>query len=328
MALDLVVNAPCIVTVTANPCVDETLFVDHLAFHDTNRIARIEWDAGGKGINVARLVAALGGKSVATGVVGGHSGSRVEAVLTRESVECAFVHLGVLTRTNYCVEDGSELPPTTFDAPGPTVRTVDLEALLSAVERLMPRAKWVMTGGSLPPGLPADAHAQVVRAARLHGVPVAVDADGESLRLALAAGPDFIKPNVHEAERLTKRRLEFPDRITACARALRDEMMVAGASSRAIAVISMGADGAVMACEAGLFRGSSPRVECRSSVGAGDSMVGGMLWCLATGESPEVALQWGLAAGAATARTRNVGVASRVEIEELLPAARVDVLPG
>ncbi|HLK14227.1 MAG TPA: 1-phosphofructokinase family hexose kinase [Fimbriimonadaceae bacterium] len=310
-------------TVTVNPCVDETFFVNHLALHDTNRIDRIERDAGGKGVNVSRIVAALGGSVMAIGLAGGRAGETVKEVLRSEGVESRFVTVNVETRTNLCVEDGTELPPTTFDTAGPSVEAGTLDALLLVAEGILPESNWLMTGGSLPPGLPVDTHARLVRLAHQHRVLAAVDADDEPMRQALAAGPELIKPNVAEAERLTGRRLRSLSDIADCATELRAMMLVAGASGRALSVVSMGASGALMAAETGVFRGLSPRVTSRSSVGSGDSMLGAMLWSLANGGTPQAALRWGLAAGAATARTHNVGVATRAEIEELLPAAKV-----
>ena len=146
-----------ILTVTLNPCIDQTVFVDGLKLHDSNRVVRFETDAGGKGVNLSRVVAELGGESIATGLLGGGPGAFVRKVLDAQGVRHGFVEIEKDTRTNVAVEDGSGEAPTSFNAKGPLVSEQEWDALVDKVRALANGADWVTLGGSLPQGVPVEA---------------------------------------------------------------------------------------------------------------------------------------------------------------------------
>lgn len=302
-----------IVTVTVNPSVDHAIFLDRLKLHDTNRVKRTETDAGGKGVNLARVAAELGVDVIATGFLGGGSGAYVRKVLDQQGVRHDFVELEAETRINFSVEEGSDEPPTTFNEPGPTISPENLEELLERCRNLAPRAKWATIGGSLPPGIPPDFFKTLGNLFHEAGLRVALDADAEALRQGLEARPDFIKPNAKEAERLLGVTIASPDDAIVAARKLRSNL-----ADDAMVVLSMGEDGAVMACQEGLWIGRSPKVDARSTIGSGDSLIGAMLWAIEQGTSLEDSFRWGIAAGAATATTDGSEIARRPVIEKLL----------
>lgn len=308
-----------ILSVTLNPSVDHALFVDELRIGDTNRVKRTERDAGGKGINLSRVVAELGAKTLATGFVGGGSGDYVKGVLTRQGVEHCFIEVSGETRVNFSVEDASLRPPTTFNERGPEINEVELHLLFEKVRELIGQVRWMTLGGSLPPGVPSDTFGRLITLAREHGVRVVLDADGEPLKLGIEAGPEFLKPNSKECSRLLDRPINTPEDALKGARELCDRL-----ARTSIVVVSLGPDGAVMACEFGTYRGYSPPVEVHSTIGSGDSLIGGMLWALDEGKPIEEALRWGLACGAATAATDGSEIARKPKILELLPSARVE----
>ncbi len=308
-----------LLTVTLNPCVDYLLRVETMAANDTNRVKRQEKDAGGKGLNTSRVYAHLRGVTIATGFLGGATSSFIRHVMKEENVLDGFVYVEGETRTNFSVEDESGNPPTTFNQRGPTISPGEWLALKEKVGMLAAKAEWVSFGGSLPPGVETNAFYELALIAREKGSKIVVDADGAVLSESLKAMPDFIKPNTPEAGRVLGRELKTDDEVI---QASRDLHTMIGGGDR-IAVISRGAKGAVMTCGTGTYVGISPNVKPLSTIGSGDSMIAGMLWAMGQGNPPAEALQWGLAAGAATALTDGSAIGDKATIERLLPEAVV-----
>ena len=306
-----------ILTVTLNPSVDHAIFLDRLKLGDTNRVMRTETDAGGKGVNLARVAAELGAETLATGFLGGGNGAFVRRVLDRQGVRHDFIEIEGETRTNFSVEDDSDDPPTTFNEPGPKVEAKDWQALIAKCQMLASRARWAALGGSLPPGAPPDIFVQLALLFRQVGCKVVLDADGEPLKQALKGGVDFVKPNSAEAERVLDRPVRSDKEALDAAAALHG-------MGPAIAIVSRGEDGAVMACSEGQFIGKPPQIDARSTIGSGDSLIGAMLWAIEEGKPLEEAFKWGIAAGAATATTDGSEIARKPVIQELLARVQVE----
>jgi 1-phosphofructokinase family hexose kinase len=309
-----------ILSLTLNPCVDQVLIVDGLEPHDTNRVVRVEEDAGGKGVNLSRVVAEMGGDTVATGFLGGNTGLFVRAVLAEQGVRNSFVEVQGATRTNVAIEDGSGRPPTTFNERGPLISEAELHRLIGWYEELAPRAQWIGIGGSLPPGVPVDIFKTLIEIGHAAGARVLLDADGEPQRHGFTAGPDMVKPNSPECARLLQRTIETDEDALAAV----DELYVRLGGGEKIALISRGKRGAVMRCAEGRYIGRSPEVEVRSTIGSGDSLLGAFLWAAESRKPLAEALQWGLAAGAATATTDGGEIAHRETVEQLFPSAIVE----
>ncbi len=312
-----------ILTITPNPSVDHALFVDQIRVGRTNRAVSVERDAGGKGINISRVLVGLEETTLATGFLGGGTGAYVRHTLDHENVPHEFVAIRGETRINFEVEDGSGGPPTCFNEPGPQISDSELRSLVGHVERHLPGAEWLVLAGSLPPGVPTDLFRRLGKLARDTGVRFAVDADGEVLRMALAAGASFLKPNEEEAARLLGVQVASEAEAIEAVGKLRTLQLQGGSQANAVAVISRGAAGAVMADAAGTWIGRAPKIVVRSTVGSGDTMVAAMLTALSKGMTTEIALQHGLAAGAATAEIRGGGLARRSDVERLQEQAVV-----
>lgn len=312
-----------ILTVTLNAAVDHTLVIDGLKAHDTNRIVEIQTDAGGKGINLSRIVRELGGETLATGFIGGEPGEYIVDRLNREGVPHRFVETKAPTRTNFNIESGDG-PPTTFNARGAEITASEFSRFADDFRELCGQSAWVALGGSIPPGLPTDIFSILIRHAREQGCLTAVDADGEAMQCALDSGPDFIKPNLAEASRLLGHEVS-PSDAPQAARELVQRMRSAGAPEP-IVVISMGSKGAVACCEKSCLHALPIEIEAHSTIGSGDSLVAGLLteW-LKSGEF-EQALRTGNAAGAATAMTDGSRIGTRDEILRLLEQSRVEEL--
>lgn len=313
-----------ILTVTLNPCVDHAMFVEQLHPNDSNRVVRVERDAGGKGLNLSRVVAELGGSTVATGFLGGSVSHSIRHDLDSQGVVHRFVPIEGETRVNFSVEDASGLPPTTFNERGPAIQAHELAEFWNLLPELLYAARWLAVGGSLPPGVPASVYADVVAFARSHGVRVMVDGDGEAMRLALEAGPDVVKPNEDEAERLLGVSIASRDDAISAVRQLWSRVQGTGATVRRHALLSRGANGALLACEEGIYEGVPPKVEVKSTIGSGDSLLAGFLFGLENGSSTSEALRLGVACGAATATTSGAEIARRPVIDRLLHDVRVE----
>lgn len=308
-----------IVSVTLNPSVDRVLFVEKIHFGDTNRVIRTDTDAGGKGVNLSRVAAEMGARTIATGFLGGGSGAYVRHVLKVQGVIDRFVEVHSETRINTSVEDYSPSPPTTFNEKGAPVTEAEWQALVEQCTNSFGQADWVALGGSLPPGVPANAFATLTRLAHAHGCKVLLDADGEPMKLGLEAKPDLIKPNHNEAARLLGRALHTTQEVAEAALELRKLGID-------WVIVSRGKDGAVLATADGSWNGSSPEVKVRSTIGSGDSLLGGFLWAIEEKKPLDEALKWGMAAGAATATTDGSEIARRPVVEALYGEATVNAL--
>ncbi|MBL8048681.1 MAG: 1-phosphofructokinase [Chthonomonas sp.] len=309
-----------VLTITLNPSLDYTLFVRSLLVGDTNRVVRQEVDAGGKGINLSRITAELGVESVATGFLGGSPGDFVRRVLTEQGVRDECVPIAGETRRNFNVESiDIETPPTTLNSQGEAISGDDWRTLCGKVCELAKGAGWVAMGGSLPPMVAVDAYEELLECARGAGAKVLVDADGEPMRHALRVRPDLLKPNAKEAARLVGYEINTDADAIRAAKDLLENVNTGG-----MVVVSRGHQGAVLATAHGVWLGRSPEVDAKSTIGAGDSFLGGFLAQLVKGAAPEEALRWGLAAGAATATTDGTQIGRRAVIEELLARAQVE----
>ncbi len=310
-----------ILTVTLNAAVDYTLLIDGLKAHDTNRVREIQTDAGGKGVNLSRIVRELGGETVATGFVGGEPGDYVLHRLDKQRVPHQFIETQAPTRTNFNVESGDG-PPTTFNAPGSPITSAEFSAFADLFRKLCAESRWVALGGSIPPGLPTDILSILVRYAREQGCLTAVDADGEAMRCAMEVGPDLIKPNLAEAARLLGHPVDA-DSASDSARELVKQLKAAGASDP-IAIISMGSKGAIACRGDRCIRALPIQIEPHSTIGSGDGMVAGFLTEWIKTEDLVSALRMGNAAGAATALTDGSRIGKRPEILELLERSEVE----
>ena len=305
-----------IITLTLNPAVDQTSRVARLEPGRVHRAFDTHLDPAGKGINVSRMAHRLGWPTIAFGFLAGDTGNIVERALRAEGVQHHLVRVPGQTRVNVTIVDGSG-QATSFFGAGPEVPADALASLDELLRFWLRAARVLVIAGSVPPGVPVRACADHVRAARGAGVKVFLDADGDVLREGLRAGPDLIKPNVAEAERLLDRRLPDEPAVIDAARELAGRGI-------GVVVISMGARGAICASGGRTWRVRPPAVELRSTVGSGDAMVAGLAVSVARGDSLDSGLALGAAAGAATAASEGTALGTADEIDRLRAQAEVE----
>ncbi|WP_455351048.1 1-phosphofructokinase family hexose kinase [Streptomyces sp. SYSU K217416] len=300
-----------ILTVTLNTALDLTYRVPRLTPHASHRVTEVVERPGGKGLNVARVLGALGHEVTVTGFAGGTTGAILRDLLTSCPVTDALVPVAGTTRRTIAVTDDAAGDTTQLNEPGPTVTSAEWSALLAAYTELLPACTAVALCGSLPPGIHVGAYADLVRRARAAGVPVLLDTSGEPLRRGIAARPDLIKPNADELAELTGSR--DPLRATQDTRRRGAHAVVA----------SLGPDGLLAATPQGTWRATPPRGIRGNPTGAGDSAVAGLLSALTEGLDWPARLTRAVALSAATVLAPTAGEFDANAYADLLPRVTV-----
>jgi 1-phosphofructokinase family hexose kinase len=305
-----------IYTVTLNPAVDKELVVPALEMDTVLRTQAINIDYGGKGFNVSRMLDALGSPSVALGFAGGHNGELLEDGLQSLGIETDFVWVDGETRTNVSIVTAIPSHYIKVNEPGPVISMEAREALKEKVRTLAKAGDWWVLAGSLPPGLPPTIYAELVEAIQRTGARVILDTSGEALRWGCSGRPFLAKPNDLEIQQLTGLPVGSAEEIATAAKAVQN-------GDIAHVVVSLGKEGALLVDKESVWQATSPIIEERNPIGAGDSMVGGLVWGLSEGLSVPEALRWGIACGAATASLSGTTVGSRQLVEDLLPRVKL-----
>ncbi|MFD4632623.1 1-phosphofructokinase family hexose kinase [Streptomyces sp. NPDC058284] len=304
-----------ILTVTLNAAVDLTYRVPALTPHASHRVTEVTERPGGKGLNVARVLAALGHDVTVTGFAGGDTGRSLRARLATEQprVTDALAPISGATRRTLAVVDAATGDTTQLNEPGPTVTPAEWTAFLAAYEELAhrPGTAAIALCGSLPPGVPVGAYALLIRAARAARVPVLLDTSGEPLRRGVAARPDIIKPNADELAELTG--THEPSRATRDARRRGAHAVVA----------SLGPEGLLAVTPDGNWQARPPERVRGNPTGAGDSAVAGLLSGLAEQLPWPDRLARAVALSAATVVAPVAGEFDPSAYEELLPRVAV-----
>ena len=259
-----------VATLTTNPALDRTLPLDYFTLGKVNRCHSMRFDAGGKGVNVALRLADYGISVVATGFLGEQNTALFEQTFSLKCIEDRFVRTAGETRVNVKIIDVAEQQTSDINAAGVKPNAGDVQALMAQLDQMAGECEWFILGGRLQDNLPADLYAQMIDRVKAKGCKVILDTSGEALRLGLPAGPDVIKPNIDELSELVGKPLKGVGQVLISARALLND-------KTQLVVVSMGGEGAmfVRADEALIAR--PPKVDVKSTVGAGDAMVAGMV---------------------------------------------------
>jgi 6-phosphofructokinase 2 len=299
-----------IATLTLNPTVDQSASVAQVVPDRKLRLTAPASEPGGGGLNVARAARELGGAVVAVWTRGGHSGAVLEELLLAEGLASRPVPVRGATRTSLIVLETSTGLQYRFGVPGPALGADELDAVVAAITSLDPPARYVVASGSVPEGVDPGFHVRLA-AALPAGTRYVVDTSGEPLRRALAAGVFLVKPNLRELSSLAGRPLESDRDIEEAA------CRLAASGKAEVVLASLGAGGVVLAWPGGCERIHAPTVPIRSKVGAGDSMVAGVVVALARGASVPEAARYGVAAGSAAVMTAGTQLCRRADVERL-----------
>jgi len=281
-----------IVTITLNPALDKSLSIPKLVADKKLKCSAAVCEPGGGGINVARAIKKLGGNALAVYLSGGDTGKKITRLLAEESVESMPVNISESTRENLVIADLSDGKQYLFDMPGPAVSEQEWQQCLDAVEQI-PGIEYIIASGSLPPGVPTDIFARIALIARRKNAKLVVDTSGPALRQALQAGVYLVKPNLKELASLVGK--EDLDKQSA-AEVARE---IIGYGNCEVVIVSMGAEGAMLVTEELVVNIKPPALKIKSTVGAGDSLLAGVVLSLAAGKNLPTAVEYGVACGAA-----------------------------
>jgi len=299
-------------TITLNPAVDRELTVPEIIYDEVLRATEARIDFGGKGFNVSRILIGLGTLNKAVGFLGGRSGELLQDGLQSLGIATDFVWVPGETRTNVSIVTQINDRYIKVNEKGPQIDAARQAELLQKIDQLAKPGDWWVIAGSLPPGISADYYAKIVHVLNAKHSQVLLDTSDEALRFGLQEKPYLVKPNALEAHVLTGLPVDTPQQIKTVAAAVRQ----LGAQN---VVISMGKQGALLQTDQGTWLTHSPKIKEMNPIGAGDSMVGGLVYALSQGYSVKESLGWGVASGAATASLPGTQVGTLPLIESLLP---------
>jgi len=290
-------NSNTIITLTINPSLDKSTHFAKLVAEQKIRCEKPRYDAGGGGINVSKAIAKLGGSTTCVFTSGGSSGAMLEDLMEKEKLESIVIKTKNWTRENFIAFDTSTQSQYRFGFPGNELFVDETDKIIEVVSKL--DTNYLVISGSLNEGLPTDLYQKIAETAKASGIKVIVDTSGEALQKVLETGVYLIKPNIGELAKLIGiERLELLD-VEKGAKNLVDK----GAAE--IVVVSLGAEGAILVSKDTTEFVPAPKVAKKSTVGAGDSMVGGMVWALSQNKSLKEVIQIGVCCG--TAATMNEG---------------------
>lgn len=303
-------------TVTVNPALDLTYRVPAVKIDDKIRARNVYRAPGGNGINVSRVVSRLNHPTVAMGFAGGRTGEEIAELLQGEGVRTWFTPVKAQTRTNAIIHDDDNRQ-IRVSSPGARVLADEVAALERSVFDLR-EPEFLVIAGSLIQGMPEDFYLRLIRRAASEDIAVVADVDIE-LRDVAEAGVYLIKPNQYELERLTGVHIEAYDD------ALKASRVALGFGVKVV-VCSLGRLGAILVTETEAWKAVPPKVEVDSAVGAGDSLLAGVLVAKARHQSYEQMLRLGVACGTATATTPGTELCCKGVIESTLPHVALEAL--
>lgn len=257
-----------IMTITLNPAVDKTIQIDDFTVNQVNRVDTMRMDAGGKGINVSSTIKALGRKSRALAVLGGRAGTYIESVLKDQGIDLEIIKVAGETRTNLKIVDPVNHSHTDINEKGPVVSSDFENEILKKLDALIQEGDTLVLSGSILPGLTKNLYRKLIELASAKAAYVILDADGDQLEEALKAGPDVIKPNIHELLALEGQSDLTETQVVEVAKRLLSENKV----KRGI-LVSMGDKGALWVGKKEILKADPLKVDVKSTVGAGDAMV-------------------------------------------------------
>ena len=303
-----------ITTVCMNPCFDKTAETDQVNVGDVTRLKNVRVDVGGKGINVAIVLSRLNEAARCVGCLGEDNADHFLRMIAKENVLFDYLRVPGEVRTNLKLLDNGKNVVSEFNEPGITLSEEQITSFLDLLGQKSADSQYVVMSGRLPMGCPDNTYQRCMEA--LEGKKCILDASGDSLLHGIKARPYLIKPNLPEMQALMHKELRT-------LREIRDAALFLISYGAQNVVVSMGKVGAVLVNERKTLFAPSVRVEAKSTVGAGDAMIGGMLTGLMRGANLTEAFRFGIAAGAASVMTDGTQLVRKADFDVLLPKVTV-----
>lgn len=299
-----------ILTITLNPAVDKTCRIQELQLGQVNRLTATENIAGGKGVNVTKILRQFEYPVIAMGFLGGYTGKMIEETLQAMGAVCKFTHINGATRvnTNILAENGCV---TEILEPGPVITEAELECFIEEYKQQLKHCEWVVMSGSVPQGVPVTIYQSLILLAKEQGCKVLLDTSGEALRMGIEAVPYLIKPNQKELEWLIGRTLHEKEALIEEA----EKLLAKGIQK---VLISLGAEGLLYVDAQGAIMQPAYKVDVMNTVACGDTVVAS--WCMSEAEGTErtQAVKCATALSAANATTEVSAQIPKEIYEELL----------
>jgi tagatose 6-phosphate kinase len=323
-----------ILVVALNPALDVTHRLGQVEWAGVNRPDAVHARPGGKGLNVARVLTALGADVLLAGLAGGHTGNELRSALSTANIPAVFADIAGQTRRTFAIVDSGRAQTAMFNEPGPLVTEAEYAAFLVLFAEALPRSSGVVLSGTLPPGLPVSTYADLITMAAAAGVPALLDTSGEALRLGLTAGPAIVKPNLPELEALTGRPLlaaGTADAAARCAPASAEAgplsaLCAAAADLRsqgaAAVVVTLGAAGLLAVTGEGTWL-AQPQPVTGNPTGAGDAAAAALAQGMVAGSPWADRIRRAAALGAAAVAAPVAGEFEPADYERALAAVQV-----
>jgi len=309
-----------IATLTLNPAVDISVEVERIEPIHKLRCISAEREAGGGGINVARVIRRFDGDVVAIYATGGTIGELLRKLVAQESVPSSTVPIGEESRENFAAFEKESGQQYRFVVPGPRLSEPEWRACLDALVSLDARPEFIVASGSLPPGVPDTVYGEVAKVAKAKDAKFILDSSGAALKAALAEGAYLIKPNLRELRSLVGEHLEGKAAwVEACRK-------LVNANEAKVVALTLGDQGALLVTSEQAWFAKAIPVQPVSAIGAGDSFLGALVWALSLGHHLEDALRYGVAAGSLALLTPGTGLCRREDVEHFVGEVELEII--
>lgn len=307
-----------VITVTLNPAMDKTLVIDDFTLGKVNRVSKIRYDIGGKGINVSKVLKNFGIKSKCTGFLGGMWRETFERELSSRNIDNKFISISSNTRTNTKVVDSKNEVYTDINEIGPAISEEELNNFMENFKDMCTNGDIVVLSGGVGPGVPKNVYGTLTKIAKEKGSIVILDAEGELLSEGIKEKPDIIKPNKHEFELLLNRNFKSEEEMIEGAQKLIDN----GLNK---VVISLGEKGAMSIGKEKVVYGEGLKVPVKSTVGAGDSVVAALIYSIINKYSDEETLKFAIATGGASVSLEGTQACSLEDVSKLIQNVNIKI---
>jgi len=297
-----------VATVTLNPAIDQTIWIPNFQAGHVNRVQHIQTDAGGKGVNVASVLSDYGFQIAVTGFLGEENTPIFDRLFAWKKIDDRFVRIAGRTRVGIKIIDEENTETTDINYPGQAPTEAAIQRLFQIIEELAVDYPWFVLAGSLPAGVSPDIYGDLISLIKSKGRAVALDTSGQALQQALEVGPTLVKPNIDELQELVHYQLNTHQYVIQAAR----QWLTRGIET---VVVSMGAEGAIFVEAEQLVLAAPPRVDVKSTVGAGDAMVSGTVAAKMQGASLADCARLATAFSLSAVTNVGAGLSSPEEVE-------------
>lgn len=307
-----------ITTVTLNPAIDKTISVDNFRLNSVNRVSNVYEDIGGKGINVSKVLNLLGERNVALGFIGERNYSLAQTLLKKQNIVSDFILVDAYTRINTKIIDSVNKSTTDINEAGFSVQSIQVEQIKLLIRTYSKSSEFVVFSGSICQGINLDEFKEML--ALTNNSKLVLDADREILKIGLTCSPYLIKPNIHELEDLLGIKLMNTNDVIDSAKNLINQYGIT------YVLVSIGEEGSILVSKDITLKANSLKVDVKSTVGAGDSMLAGFLYGLSMNLDLSDALKYANCCGGFAVSRESLSEFKRRDIKDALSLISVEVI--